>query len=362
MKMRIILFSSIIALGITSLSKDFLHDNEMKKDVELNYIENKQETKQKIYQETNQGANQETDQGTNQETNQRDILRTDFVQITTCAEQKYQLSNCETNGELIGFDDDFYYLSYSKDSYLEYMKYNRNNEEKPTTLYKMSNGNTALFHTIYNKKLYIAVIAEGQENNTIKVIVIDEEGNENCIDTYDRSSIPSLEGFEDSFEYNNQRRLNKLLQTKINDRILQGNETKVDNLNDRNKTLASFIDGNSEKASPFIESYNITSDNLLYLKEEINISEITIPGVELDKNMSDFHRLNRNLVMFNDKENIYVYNLSNHMYFKIEYNQLNNINEIYQSPIYNQNKIGFMVNKADTNEMFFHEITLETYY
>jgi hypothetical protein len=330
----------------------------MKKDVELNYIENKQETKQKINQETNQGANQRT----NQETNQQDILRTDFVQITTCAEQKYQLSNCETNGELIGFDDDFYYLSYTRDSNLEYMKYNRNNEEKPTTLYKMSNGNTALFHTIYNKKLYIAVIAEGQENNTIKVIVIDEEGNENCIDTYDRSSIPSLEGFEDSFEYNNQRRLNKLLQTKINGRILQGNETKVDNLNDQNKTLASFIDGNSKKASPFIESYNITSDNLFYLKEEINISEITIPGVELDKEMSDFHRLNRNLVMFNDKENIYVYNLSNHMYFKIEYNQLNNINEIYQSPIYNQNKIGFMVNKADTNEMFFHEITLETYY
>jgi hypothetical protein len=345
MKMKMILFSSIIALGITSLSKDFLLENEMQQDVKFNYIENKQET----------------NQGTNQETNQQDILRTDFVQITTCTEQKYQLSNCETYGELIGFDDDFYYLSYTRDTNLEYMKYNRNNEEKPTTLYKMSNGHTALFHTICNKRLYIAEIVDGPENNTIKVLEIDEDGNENCIDTYDQSIIPSLGGFDYSFEYNNQRRLNKLLQAKINGRILQGNETKTDNINDRNKTLASFIESKIEKASPFIESYNITSDNLFYLKDEINISEITIPGVEVGKNMSDFHRLNRNLVMFNNTENVYVYNLSNHMYFKIPYNQFNK-NEICQSPIYNQNKIGFMVNKADTNELFFHEITLETYY
>jgi hypothetical protein len=244
---------------------------------------------------------------------------------------------------------------------MEYLKYNRNNEEKPLTIYKTRNGHAAIFHTIYNKKLYIAEVLEEHDNDIIKVLEIDEEGNENCIDTHDRSTISSVEGFDDCLNYINQRLINNLPLKELNGKINQDYERKIDELYYRDKTHVPINKINGEKASPFIESDYVTSDNLYYLNGDDITSVITIPGVE-DENISDYHRLSRNMIMFNNTENIYVYNLSNHMYFEIEYNQFDNINEICQSPIYNQNKIGYMVNRTDTNEMFFYEITLDTYY
>jgi hypothetical protein len=245
---------------------------------------------------------------------------------------------------------------------MEYMKYHRNNKEKPITIYRTSNDHAALFHTIYNKKLYIAEVSEELDNDIIKVLEIDEEGNENHIDTYDRSTIRCIEGFDDCLNYINQRLINNLPLKELNGKINQDYERKIVELYYRDKTQVPINKINGEKASSFIESDCVTSDNLYYLNGDDITSVITIPGVEEDENISDYHRLSRNMIMFNNTENIYVYNLSNHMYFEIEYNQFDNINEICQSPIYNQNKIGYMVNRTDTNEMFFYEITLDTYY
>lgn len=108
----------------------------------------------------------------------------------------YPLLQAENHGGLIGFDDSYYYISYSRENNqnfsMEYVKYDRSDEVPPETIYQTSKCYATVFDTIYDNKLYVTEVFEENNYYKFQLVEVDINGTRNILFDFSSQWFPEM--------------------------------------------------------------------------------------------------------------------------------------------------------------------------